>query len=94
MEKSFIDYFLLDSAKAMDAYFETQYKRAQLNPLELTLLAIFMAKRGKQTQAKAIADLLRREAGETSISERNQCFDTVLKLYELKQNDEFKDLID
>lgn len=94
MEKTFTDYYLLDNQKAMFSYYETQYKRTQLNPLELTLLAIFMAKKGEKVKAKAIADLLRREESKLSISERNQCFDTVLKLYELKQNDEFKDLID
>ena len=71
MEKTFTDYYLLDNQKAMFSYYETQYKRTQLNPLELTLLAIFMAKKGEKVKAKAIADLLRREESKLSISERN-----------------------
>ncbi len=84
MEKTFTDYFLLDKDEAMMAYFTQLHKLSMLNPLELTLLTIYLAKRGHLDEAKAVADLLRRHEPEISITEKNKCFDCVLKLYELK----------
>ena len=62
MEKSFMDYFLLDKDGAMADYYEKIDKRRTLNPLELALLAVFYAKRGKLERTEALAALLKRKA--------------------------------
>ena len=59
MEKSFMDYFLLEKDGAMADYYEQMPKRKILNPLELALLAVFYAKRGKLERSEALAALLR-----------------------------------
>ena len=80
MEKSFIDYFLLDKDGAMTDYYEKMHLQKTLNPLELALLAVFFAKRGKLDRTEALAQLLKRKADKVEVYQQNKCFDTVLKL--------------
>lgn len=64
----------------MTDYYEKMHLQKTLNPLELALLAVFFAKRGKLDRTEALAQLLKRKADKVEVYQQNKCFDTVLKL--------------
>lgn len=96
MEKSFIDYYLLDHSQALRRYAQLPL-RETLNALELALLAAFLAKDKDPERAKAVAFLIARQADAypEAASFRNKCFDCVLRLNELRrpEEDEFAQML-
>ncbi len=88
MEKSFIDHWLLDDAPQLRHFADSLPLLETLNPLELTLLAAFLAKDGNPERAQAIAGRLFRAARPLPVAQANKCFDCILRLHELKKPEE------
>ena len=88
MEKSFIDYYLLDDSDELIKYAEKLELLDNLNPLEKALLVEFIAQNGKKDIALVIANRIRNSLlkYQEAIANKNRIFDTVLSLGSLKIN--------
>ena len=86
MEKTFMDYYLLDNATELMKYAENPALQNLLNPMEKAFLVEVLAKTGKKDLAILLANRIRNSLlkFQESVAQRNRIFDTVLSLGALK----------
>lgn len=89
MEKTFVDFYLIDDYQTLVSEYNNLERLSQLNVFELCLLIDSLIKSGKSQDAKRLAELIRTQKDawdNIDVEKDNKIFDIVLNLNMLKVN--------